>query len=234
MKTVLVSHGHYDHLGGVAYWASQRHLQSMGRGTLVAPHEIAGDIESLLRTHARLEGGKPYDIEVIGARAGASQRLRRDLEVDFFSTDHWVPTLGSRLVWRRHRLLPEFSGLSGEEIAALRHKGEEITEEIETKLLAYCGDSGPGVLAAGSPALAAEVLLIECSFFKPADRDRAVRYGHLHIDDLLARIDRLQCRHLVLLHASRRHRLREVEQILDEKLRPALGCTLDHLMVDWD
>lgn len=234
MTTVLVSHGHYDHLGGIAYWASQRHLQSMGPATLIAPREIAGDIEDLLRTHARLEGGKPYDIEVVGARAGVSQRLRRDLEVDFFPTDHWVPTLGSRLVWRRHRLLPELNGLPGEEIAGLRHAGRNITEMIETDLLAYCADSGPGVLAADSPALSAEVLLIECSFFNPKDRDRAVRYGHLHLDDILARVDRLQCRHLVLLHASRRHRLREVENFLEERLRPAVNCTLQHLMVDWD
>ena len=234
MKTVLVSHGHHDHLGGIGYWASQRFLQSMGRATLIVPREIADDIEELLRTHARLEGGQPYDIEVIGTRAGGSQTLRRDLEIEFFSTDHWVPTLGSRLVWRRHHLLPEFSGLPGEEIAALRHKGRQITEVVETDLLAYCADSGPGVLTTDSPALAAEVLLIECSFFKPADRDRAARYGHLHIDDLLARVDRLKCRHLILLHASRRHRLREVEQILDERLRPALDCTLHHLIVDWD
>jgi hypothetical protein len=38
----------------------------------------------------------------------------------------------------------------------------------------------------------------------------------------------------VLLHASRRHRLREVEQILDTDLRPLLTCDMHHLMVDWD
>ena len=234
MKTVLVSHGHCDHIGGIAYWASQRQLQSMGRATLLAPQQIAGDIQTLLNTHARLEGGEPYDIDVIGVLAGGSKPLRRDFEIEFFLTDHWVPTLGSRLVWRRHRLLPEFSGLPGEEIAGLRQRGQQITELVETGLLAYCADSGPGVLSADSPALAAEVLLVECSFFKPADRDRAARYGHLHLDDLLARLDRLQCRHLVLLHASRRHRLREVEEILDERLRPSLACQLHHLMVDWD
>ncbi len=234
MTMVLVSHGHMDHIGGVGYWASQRQLQAMGPARLAVPHQIAARVEDLLATHARLEGGSPYDIEVMGVAAGQSVSLRKDMRVEFFATDHWVPTLGSRVVWRRHRLLPELVGLPGEEIARRRHDGDEVTEEIETDLLAYCADSGPAVLEAGSPALAAEVLLLECSFYRPRDRERAVRYGHLHLDDILARVDLVRCRHLVLLHASRRHRLREVEEILVERLTPVLDCSLHHLMVDWD
>ena len=234
MATVLASHGHVDHIGGIGYWASQRQLQSMGPARLAAPLEIAGDIETLLATHARLEGGSRYEVEVVPVCAGAALELRRDMELRFFATDHWVPTLGSRLVWRRHHLLPGLAGLSGDEIARRRRAGEEVTGVIETELLAYCADSGPGVLEPGSAAAAAEVVLLECSFFKPGDRERAARFGHLHLEDLLAGVDNLKCRHLVVLHASRRHRLREVEEIIDKNLRPALDCDLHHLMIDWD
>jgi ribonuclease BN (tRNA processing enzyme) len=79
-----------------------------------------------------------------------------------------------------------------------------------------------------------EVLLLECSFFAAADRERARRFGHLHLDDLVALAPRLDCRHLVLLHASRRARLREIESSLDRRLRPILSCKLHHLNVDWD
>jgi len=234
MTTVLVSHGHMDHLGGVAYWASQRYLQSMGPARLVAPREIALGIEELLAIHARLEGGRPYEVEVSPVGAGEALALRRDMDLLFFTTDHWVPTLGSRLRWRRQHLLPALADLPGEEIARRRRAGEQISEEIESNLLAYCADTGPGILDAGPDVLSSEVLLIECSFFRPSDRERAARYGHLHLEDLLARVDRLGCRHLVMLHASRRHRLREVERILDDRLRPLLDCSLDHLMIDWD
>ena len=234
MTTVVISHGHVDHLGGIAYWASQRQLQSMGPAQLLAPRAIAPGIEELLATHARLEGGRPYDVEIIAVEPGERLSQRRDFDLVFFPTDHWVPTLGSRLVWRRHRLLPEYADLPGHEIARLRSTGETVTQEIETNLLAYCADCGPGVLESEPQALAAEVLLIECSFYRPGDRGRATRYGHMHLEDLLTAIDRLRCRHLVLLHASRRHRLREVEKALDERLRPVLKCSLHHLMIDWD
>ena len=234
MTTVVVSHGHVDHLGGIAYWASQRQLQSMGPARLLAPRAIAPGIEELLATHAGLEGGRPYEVEVIAVEAGESFSQRRDFDLVFFPTDHWVPTLGSRLVWRRHRLLPEYTDLTGDEIARRRSSGETVTEEIEADLLAYCADCGPGVLENQPQALAAEVLLVECSFYRPGDRKRAARYGHMHLEDLLEAIDRLSCRHLVLLHASRRHRLREVEKTLDERLRPHLDCSLHHLMIDWD
>jgi len=234
MTTVVVSHGHVDHLGGIAYWASQRQLQSMGPARLLAPHAIASGVGDLLTTHAHLEGGQPYDVEMIAVQAGEKFSLRRDFDLVFFPTDHWVPTIGSRLVWRRHRLLPEYATFPGEEIARRRGLGESITEEIETDILAYCADCGPGVLEDQPQALAAEVLLIECSFYRPGDNDRAVRFGHMHLDDLLKAIDKLSCRHLVILHPSRRHRLREVEKILDERLRPVLDCSLHHLMIDWD
>jgi ribonuclease Z len=234
MTTVLVSHGHMDHLGGIAYWASQRQLQSMGPARLIVPREIAPGVEELLAVHARLEGGRPYDVELLPVGAGDVRTLRRDMELAFFATDHWVPTLGSRLVWRRHHLLPALADLPGEEIARRRHAGETVTEELTTDLLAYCADCGPGVFATGPEVLSSEVLLIECSFFRPVDRERAATFGHMHIDDLLPQVEHLGCRHLVILHPSRRHRLREVERILDERLRPVLGCTLHHLMVDWD
>jgi len=234
MKTVLISHGHMDHVGGLGYWASQRQLQSMGPARVIVPQQIADSIRGLLATQASLEGGAPYEVEVVGASPGQQLPLRRDMTVTFFPTDHWVPTLGSILVWRRHHLLPELADLAGEEIARRRSEGERVTEETATDLLAYCADSGPGVLESGSPALGSEVLLLECSFFRQTDRERAVRFGHLHLEDILERIDRFRCRHLVILHASRRHRLREVEEILDERLRPALSCSLHHLMVDWE
>jgi ribonuclease Z len=234
MRTVVLSHGHMDHLGGLGYWASQRFLNSMPPATLIAPGAIAGDLGELLAGFAALEGGRPYQVTVVPVADGERHRLRRDLELVFFDTDHWVPTIGTRIVWHKRRLRPELSELSGPEIARRRQAGEEVSEDVAQPILVYGADSGPGLLVDRPDALDAEVALLECSFFKDADRDRAARYGHTHLADLLANLGALRCRHLVLMHASRRHRLREVEAIIDAEVRPRFSGEVHHLNVDWD
>jgi ribonuclease BN (tRNA processing enzyme) len=234
MSTLVLSHGHLDHLGALGYWLSQRFLMGMGPGTLIVPEPIRGEVEDLVALLARLEGGRPYDVRLEGAREGLVHRLRGDVDLEFFRTDHWVETLGVALGWRRRHLRPELAGLEQGEIVRRRQGGEEVTVEERLCLLVYAADTGPGVLARRPDLLAAEVLLLECSFFSPSDRARAERYGHLHLDDLVSLSDRLTCRHLVLLHGSRRERLRDIEATLERELEPRLSCALHHLMVDWE
>ncbi|MGD9253394.1 MAG: hypothetical protein PVG92_05630 [Holophagae bacterium] len=195
---------------------------------------IATEIDDVLAAFARLEGGDRYRVEVDGVADGERRAVRKDMELEFFATDHWVPTLGTNVFWKRRRLRAEFSHLEGHEIADRRRRGEKVTDEVKNHLLAYCADSGPGVLDLGARVLQAEILLVECSFYRPADHERARRFGHMHLDDLLGRSTVFACRHLVLLHASRRHRLREVEAIINDRIRPAFECSVHHLMVDWD
>jgi ribonuclease Z len=234
MNTVVVSHGHMDHVGGLGYWASQRYLNAMGPATLIAPADIIERLDRLLELHAELEGGTPYQVETVSVADGATHRFRDDFDLLFFSTDHWVPTLGTRIEWCRRRLRPELVGLPGEEIARRRLAGESVSEEHRLDLVSYCADSGPQLFRRHPEVMHSEVVFLECSFYRPADRARADRYGHLHLEDLMAVAGQLRCRHLVLLHASRRHRLREVEHILDTELRPLLNCEMHHLMVDWE
>lgn len=234
MRTAVVSHGHLDHVGALGYWASQRYLNSMPPGTLLVPRAIEDEIRDLLATFARLEGGRPYEVTVTPVDGGDRHRLRRDIELAFFATDHWVPTLGTRITWYKHRLRRELRGLSEPEIAERRASGVDVTETVSVDLLSFCADSGPALLEDRPEVFGSEVVMVECSFFKPGDRDRAARYGHTHLEDLLPHLAGMSCRHLVLLHASRRHRMREIEAILAEEVRPLLDGELHHLNVDWE
>jgi ribonuclease Z len=65
----------------------------------------------------------------------------------------------------------------------------------------------------------ATVLLLECTFFDEGSRDNAHRYGHMHLDDLVARAGDFANRYLVVHHATRRHSCAMIERWLEERLQ---------------
>ena len=233
MSTVLLSHGHADHAGGLCYWASQRVLNNLGPGRVLAPSEISDQVTALLEACAVLEGGDRYPVTLVPVDDGSQVALSRAMRLDLFGTDHWVATLGCRLVWTRRRLKEHLTSEEPEALAQRRALGEEITRPVQTPLLSYSADSGPGIFERAEH-ISAEVMLVECSFWNDRDIDRARRFGHMHLADLVEHAPSLECRHLVLLHASRRNGLREVERAIEAELAPHVEAEVHHLIVDWE
>ncbi|HVN76839.1 MAG TPA: MBL fold metallo-hydrolase [Thermoanaerobaculaceae bacterium] len=234
LQHVVVSHGHMDHVIGLPAWASQRQLNGMAGGRVYVPASLRDGVRELLATCARLEGGRPYDVEVIAVEPGRTVVLRRGFELRFVATSHWVETLGCCVEWVRRRLRPALAGLEPQELRRRHDEGEEITEEVRTLLLAYLADTGPEVFDADPTLAGAEVLVVECTFLRPMDRERAGRFGHMHLDDLVALAPTLRNRHLVLTHLSRRHRLGPGARVIRKALEGTLVPELHLLNVEWD
>ncbi|MGE5237067.1 MAG: MBL fold metallo-hydrolase, partial [Acidobacteriota bacterium] len=214
--------------------ASQRQLQGIPGGTVYTPRDLTSRVSDLLALTADMEGGKPYDVKVVPVEPGTRASLRADFELVFFATSHWVETLGSRLDWHRRRLRPELAGEPEEEIRRRRIAGGTITEDVEVPLLAYLADTGPEVFDRQPELLAAEVLVVECTFLRPADLERARRFGHMHLHDLVELAPRLANRHLVVTHLSRRHRLGAGTAGIRRALAGRLAGELHTLNVEWE
>jgi ribonuclease Z len=234
LQHVVISHGHMDHALGLPAWASQRQLNGIPGGTVYAPASVAGPISDLLAVCARLESGKPYDVTVRTVAPGDVVSVRRGFDLRFFRTSHWVETLGCCIDWVRLRLRPEFVGQSAEELRRARKAGHSISQEVRTPLLAYLADTGPEVFAQNPFLSTAEVLVVECTFLRPADRERARRFGHMHLDDLVTLAPSLANRHVVLTHLSRRHRLGSGARMIRKALAGVLRPELQLLNVEWD
>lgn len=211
--TVCVSHGHLDHMAGLAHYASRRRLAGLPAARVFVPAEAVPHVAQWVDACEKLENVR-YLIEVVPASPGDRIPLRNDLELTVLPGRHRVPTVGYLFSEVRHKLLAELEGKPGEEIARLRRDGVPVTRREEIPLLAYTGDCGEAIFDAVPQLFAARVLLIECSFLFPQDRERAREYGHIHLDHLLSRAEAFRNEAVVLTHFSQRYRPEEIREAL--------------------
>lgn len=222
---VFLSHGHMDHAAGVAYYFSQRMFLDNAPGNLYVPNGLERPIRDLLRIWAEIDGHEPpANIHV--ATPGRDIELRRDLAVRPFEVNHpsrrrdggTVRALGYCVLDVRQKLLEEYASLTGPQLVELKRQGIEITRRVESPLVCYCGDTGPGDFLNLDYVRRARVLLLECTFFE-ADHIRRARHGnHLHIKDLREIVPTLENEHVLLIHASRRTLPHEARSILRSEL----------------
>ena len=211
--TVFLTHGHLDHAAGLAHHASRRRLAGLPPARVFAPEEAVGDLETWIAASERLEK-VVYGVQVVGTRPGDRVALRRDLELTALPGRHRVPTVGFLFSEVKHKLKEDLAGRPGQEIADLRARGIEVTRREETPLLAYPGDCGVEVFDAAPGLFRARVLLIECSFLRPDDVERARTYQHLHLRDFLDRADLFENEAIVLTHFSQRYHSDEIREAL--------------------
>src|SRR6185436_137050 len=139
------------------------------------------------------------------------------------NTVHTVPSRGF-VVWdRRHKLKEEYVGLAGNQIRDLKHSGTAITREVRIPLVAYTGDTAPAGLDACPACFEARILITEMSFIREKHRREKIhKFGHMHLDDFLERVERFQNELIVVGHFSTRYHPNEVRRLLDAKLPAGL------------
>ncbi len=216
---VCVTHGHLDHIAGLAHFASRRRLQDLPEARVFVPAEAAGAVARWVEACEELEK-IAYRLEIVPSKPGDRVSLRNDLELTVLPGRHRVPTVGYLFSEVKHKLRDEYTSLSGDEIARLRAGGTDVTRREDVPLLAYPGDCGVEIFDAAPELFTARVLLLECSFLFPEDRDRAREYAHIHIDDLVARAELFRNEAVVLTHFSQRYRPEEIREALSRLPEP--------------
>ncbi len=223
IDTILLSHGHADHVGALPSLLGIRALHGKSRPPrVVMPAEIVGDLTAALSALSKLQRF-PLEIEAIGMEPGDSVELRGDLVVRAVRTFHPVPSLGYLIVRRVAKLRPDLVGLPGPEIAARRRAGETVSVHDERLELAYVTDTLVSALDHAPELLTARVLIVECTFLDERKTLEAARAGcHIHLDELIERADRFANEHVVVMHVSQLYRPDEVAGILDRRVPPEL------------
>jgi ribonuclease Z len=213
----FISHAHLDHIAALPAYIARRRMMKMEPPNIFLPAENVDDVHRLLQAMQRLDRGRQA-CELIGMEPGAEIELSREHVVSCWATTHTVPSLGF-VVWeRKQKLKQEYIGLPGPQIRDLRLSGVAVTQEFRTPLVCYTGDTSPAGLDAYRAAFEAKILITEMSFIRPGHkREKIHKYGHLHIDDFLERLEQFHNELVILGHFSTRYTAREVFKTFKEK-----------------
>jgi ribonuclease Z len=201
-------------------------MMKMEPPTIYLPEHALEPVEKILRQVSRLDRGR-LPCKLLAARPGDEIPLSRELLITVSATRHTVPSLGF-VVWeRRRKLKVEFQDLDGPALRDLRLAGTEITREVRIPRFAYLGDSAPEGLDACPAMYDAEVLILEMTFVAPGHRKEKIhKFGHMHLDDLVERRDRLKNELVIASHFSTRYEPKQIQRLVQRKLPDMLGGRL--------
>ena len=218
----FVSHAHLDHIAALPVLVARRRMMKMEPPTIYLPTDAVDGVHQLLRAFQRLDRGR-MPVELVGVAPGDEIPLSRELVVKAFPTRHTIPSLGF-LVWeRRKKLKPEFHDMTGEQIRDIRLSGVEVSTEIRLPKVAYMGDTAPAGLDGFPDIYRAQILILEMTFVAPNERAAVIhKYGHTHLDDLIARADRFENEVIVASHFSTRLHPDHIQRIVDRRLPDSL------------
>lgn len=214
-ETVLISHGHLDHFGGIVRHAYIRHMTNMSASVFVVPEFLEEAVHEQFRYWAKVQNAQKADYKVVVARPGEKVLVGNKRFVRAFKTIHRIQSQGYVIGENRKRLKPEYAGIDGRELGALRKQGVVFEDEFEALQVAFTGDTVAKVFDQDLEALRAQVLITECTFIgNDVTLAEAHKKGHVHIDELAARAERFQNEAIVLAHFSHRHVREEVRDAI--------------------
>lgn len=218
-RYAAISHGHMDHVGGLAYFCSQRKFQGMGVGTIVCDARIAPDVRKMMAGFEDLERQKtPYELTALEHEQ--SIEIKNNIILRGFHTEHAAPSMGFVIIERRSKLREEFNGLPQEKLRELKDRGTEITRILEIPLVAYLGDTAPGPALLREDVRKSQIIISECTFVEPEHKERARIGLHMHLDDIVEWLRFAECQWMVLHHISRRTNLQLARKRLMELMGP--------------
>ena len=189
-STVGVTHGHLDHMAGLAHYASRRRRLA---GLTPGPRLRAGGGRGARRRRgSRLREARERPLRDRGRARRARRPLRAAQRPGADRASRPPPRSDGRIPLFRGP--PQAPRRSSREGRAKRSRG--CAARASRSRGARRSRSSPTPATAARrfstrrrSSSRARVLLIECSFLFPEDRERAREYAHIHLDDVLARAD---------------------------------------------
>ncbi len=216
---VLLTHGHMDHAAGFAYYLSQRNFCGMSPGTILVPHNLLRPIREIINAWGRLDGNEVPG-KVVGVKPGDEYQIKPNLFARAFPTKHSIGSVGYCIIEKRKKLKTEYAKLTGQQIVELKKKGVEIDCPLEIPIVTYVGDTQYVDFSQLKYIVESKILIVECTFYEDQHTDRAEAGKHMHITEFTSLLDKLDNKHIIIVHTTQRTPMREIRRLLKESLSP--------------
>ncbi len=221
--TLLFTHAHIDHMGGITWHAATRSLMRLTPPTYVVPPANVPAIEAVFAATRALDDSElPHTL--VPVAPGSEYVLPCGVVVRPFPAVHVVPCQGYGLWEQKRKLKPVYQGLPGEEIRRLRvDEGIEVTDRVETPVVAFCGDTRIEVVEQQEVVRKARLLILECTFVDERVSVASCRErGHVHLEEIAERAELFENEAILLTHFSARYTAKDIVAALDARLPPGL------------
>lgn len=230
-ETVLISHGHADHIAALPLHARVRHMMKMAAPRYLMPANYHAAFQSYFHALAAMDLGCSDDpqeaaelaelkhtYKLVAAEPGAEfLSVGKSRFVRCYRTVHRVPAVAYCVFEMRKTLKEAFRGKLPTEIRDAVQRGEQVSDVVHVPLIAYTGDTTIDGVLPHDDLLRVPVLIIECTIWDDAlTPDVTKERGHIHLQHLNDAADLFANQHVVLTHTSTRHDAVFMTQALDQ------------------
>ncbi len=215
---LAISHTHSDHIAGLPAMLTGREIQQLPPAKVLVPAASFHKVQELLRVWQDLTEDE-LACELVAALPETRYAITDHFFLEPFVTPHTIPSCGYLVGQDVLKLRPEYRDLSQTQIEDLGRRGVDLSEPETRYHAAYLGDSGIGGLQAHPAILSARVLIMEVTYFhEPKTIGDRQRYGHIHLDDVVAMAHAFENELIVFGHTSARYKADEILAYCQAKL----------------
>ncbi len=227
ISNLLITHGHMDHASGLPYLIGQKSMTSQSPPNIYMPPTLVEPMQALMRLWEKIEDHQ-YKYKFIATEEDVAYPLKPPYYFKIFKTFHRVPSNGYTIFERKKKLKLEFQKLSPLEIVEKKRAGIEVENVIEDPIVSFTGDTKIEFLDHCEWISRSKVLIMEVTFVDEKKSIENARFwGHIHLDELLPRLEKLQCEKVVLIHLSARYKTKDIKEIIEARVPEHLKTKLE-------